>query len=105
MRKMLGSLVLLATCGEPITEGFSEKAIVRDKSLSPMGHDTIMVAQYRIVFDCQHGRFEIQGFGTDSRAANLYRKLEIGQAVRLLYGKEGAEAPFLYRFRDAEPIE
>lgn len=95
--------LLLAGCWKrEVTEIKTEQAMVRDVIYSPSQHgggvgvgmsmsgnmvvtsnSVSIPAKYAIVFECQHGKFIVEGTGDKHK--ELWRRLKVGQQVTVSY--------------------
>ena len=94
-------LLCLTACDDTTySETMTEDAKVTDMPFVPEGHgsgegwstDGHMVftenkipARYAVVFECQHGRFVVQG--DDARHRALWQRLRVGMPVTITYRK------------------
>lgn len=103
MRALVLFAVLLAGC-KTVTEldQHGTGIGVGGEGLSVVSMDTPAV--FAVVFECQHGKFIVQG--SDERHRALWRKLKRGQAVLVnsleLRREDGTIAG--YKFRGAEVV-
>jgi hypothetical protein len=96
--------VLLSGCKVEKMENLSESAVVRDVIYQPSQHgggmgvgmsmsgnmvvtsnSVSIPAKYAIVFECQHGKFIVEGEGKKHK--ELWQRLKVGQQVQVTYSE------------------